>query len=117
MLADLMIGEMFDPLSDEKKLNWILYGKEYSNVRELKQEYNQLEYQLQYGDCFRLWDLAETKYHWGVVCCLLAITMKEKKFLKSALDAFNFVLKTEHYRHARCTNKMLECLISACENA
>ena len=87
-----------------------------TNLVKLKQEYERLDYQLQYCDCFRLWDLAEIKYRLGLVCYLIGQITKERQFFNKAKDAFNFVLNIEYYRHSDCTNQILERLINACEN-
>ncbi len=114
MQVGTILTEADGQLSVEK-FKTVLQAKEH-NIRELKQEYERLEYQLQYTDCFRLWDLAEMKYQWGLVCYLLAQTTKEKHLMKRAREAFKFVMDTEQYRHANCTTQILERLISACEN-
>ncbi len=110
-----ILSEADGQLSDEKFKD-VLNGREQYNVRELRQEYERMDYQLQYTDCFRLWDLAEMKYHWGLICYLLAQATKEKHLLKKAREAFNFVMSTEHYRHSNCTSQILERLIYACDN-
>ncbi len=115
MQVGMILSEADGKLSDEK-FKIVLREKEKINERDLRQEYERLEYQLQYTDCFRLWDLAEAKYHWGLVSYLLAQLTRDKHRLKNAREAFNFVLKTEEYRHANCTTQILERLIYACDN-
>ncbi len=119
MVIHMQVGTILSEADGElsvEKFKVVLQRKEQYNVRDLRQEYERLDHLLQYTDCFRLWDLAEAKYHWGLVCYLLAQSTREKHLLKNAREAFNFVINTEHYRHSNCTTQILERLIYACDN-
>src|SRR4030042_3031817 len=114
MQAGTIQNEVNGELSAET-FKAIMQGRDEYNMQKLRQEYDRVEYQLRYSDCFRLWDIAELKFYWGIVNYLIARKTKEKYLVKDARDAFNFVMSTEHYRHKDCSTPILKCLMHACD--
>ncbi len=93
----------------------LVLGQAPFDISALKTEYEKLEHQVLFNESYRLWDLAELKYQYGLTCYRLGRALVDKAFLKKARDAFVFVKGTVAYRHPTCTTEMLDTLIRACE--
>ncbi len=93
----------------------LMIGQEPINIPALRHEHEFLEYQLQFGESYRIWDLAEIKYQLGLTCYRLGRALNDKLFLRTAHEAFIYVKGIVIYRHPTCTTQILDSLIRACE--
>ncbi len=93
----------------------LVLGQEPFEIQTLTHEHETLDYQLQFSDFYRLWDLAELKYQLGLTCYRLGRALNDKLFLRTAQEAFIYVKGIVIYRHPTCTTQILDSLIRACE--